>query len=591
MGCGASSSSPASSLPKANNNEKAEIPPTILIDEVDEDGVQDESVPSYWTNKKHADKALFSQMVYVDPAKNQVFDELLRASYEAKSTKDRPCPKLVEPCERTSQGCPCVRVDGDPGLPTGFVVRRVIRVEHSNMWEKYAQKRKAIQSSRSAEKLRRFEPKLMTQDGVGQSGDVFDPLFGSLNEGYFWHGTPIRTALSIAQKDFDMSLAGSGRGAMYGPGAYFAESCTKADEYAFDEPGGFYDGIRALLLCRVCMGKMYYTTKFGNRDEPCEPHEKYKAGEFDSVLADLAKHRKTFREFVVFNADQIYPEYVVLYQRVHRADDMAQIRELAATPYHLELPVYWRNCHRVPKDEEFDEQCRLKSVTCELLQRLLAACASESVPVELKSARRIESSRLLNQYTGFRNKVRKYLTGDAAQPALSKSSPCISVNDLDATGGSVLTYAFLRDEGDIVEESICADNLDLPLNEHWLWYGASKEEVRAMAHMGLDIDRGGNNPDFLRFGRGLYLSDTLHNTLGYAEEDEEGIKHLLLCRVCCGEMYYTEQDSLPDGDRIAADAKNHSVLANPDKAGPRTFVVLENMQVYPEFVLEVKSAS
>ena len=44
-----------------------------------------------------------------------------------------------------------------------------------------------------------------------------------------------------------------GAKAMYGPGAYFAESCTKADEYAFDEPGGYYDGIRAMLLCRVCI--------------------------------------------------------------------------------------------------------------------------------------------------------------------------------------------------------------------------------------------------------------------------------------------------------------------------------------------------
>jgi len=280
----------------------------------------------------------------------------------------------------------------------------------------------------------------------------------------------------------------------------------------------------------------------------------------------------------------------ILYQRIHKNDNMDVIREIAATPYHLELPVYWRNCHRIPKDEDFDEQCRLKSTTCDLLQRLVTACAPESVQVELKTARRIECTRLLNQYVAFRNTVRAYLTGGAPQPALRKSNPCISVNDLDQQNGSVLTAKLLREQGEFVEESICVDNLDLPLNEHWLWYGASKDEVRAMAQMGLDVDRAGNNPDFSRYGRGLYLSDTLSKTLQYAETDEDGIKHLLLCRVCCGELLYTEQESLLDGDTTARMENKHSVLANLPAAGYREFIVLENDQVYPEFVLEVTSS-
>lgn len=49
------------------------------------------------------------------------------------------------------------------------------------------------------------------------------------------------------------------------------ESSTKADEYSKDEPSGYYDGVRALLLCRVCMGEFYYTadreTNLGGRSE------------------------------------------------------------------------------------------------------------------------------------------------------------------------------------------------------------------------------------------------------------------------------------------------------------------------------------
>jgi len=37
----------------------------------------------------------------------------------------------------------------------------------------------------------------------------------------------------------------------YGPGAYFAESSTKADEYAFDEPGGQLDLEATYTLHRV----------------------------------------------------------------------------------------------------------------------------------------------------------------------------------------------------------------------------------------------------------------------------------------------------------------------------------------------------
>ena len=44
------------------------------------------------------------------------------------------------------------------------------------------------------------------------------------------------------------------------PGLYFAESCTKADEYARDDTGHYSD-VRALLLCRVCMGSIHYTTE------------------------------------------------------------------------------------------------------------------------------------------------------------------------------------------------------------------------------------------------------------------------------------------------------------------------------------------
>ena len=38
-------------------------------------------------------------------------------------------------CPPKSGGCPCVQPDGDPGLPTKYRVRRVIRVEDEGSLE------------------------------------------------------------------------------------------------------------------------------------------------------------------------------------------------------------------------------------------------------------------------------------------------------------------------------------------------------------------------------------------------------------------------------------------------------------------------
>jgi len=153
---------------------------------------------------------------------------------------------------------------------------------------------------------------------------------------------------------------------------------------------------------------------------------------------------------------------------------------------------------------------------------------------------------------------------------------------------SVATANFLKGQEDCVEESISVDNLDSPLNEHLLWYGACHDEIRAMAHLGLDITRGCNHPEYARYGQGLYLSETLDRVLDFAEEDENGIKYMLLCRVCCGEFAYTEAVEDQDAVNGAKDEGKHTVLANPEKSGRREFVCLENTQIYPEFILELK---
>jgi hypothetical protein len=425
---------------------------------------------------------------------------------------------------------------------------------------------------------------VLTHELVRDHPDIFEPPEGQINETYLFHGATVRAALSIAQADFNLDMAGSGRGAMYGPGAYFAESCTKADEYAHGERGGYYgDDVRAALLCRVCMGKLYYTTQFGQEDAA----DKVTKGWCDSVLGDLSKFRKTFREFVIYDADQVYPEYVLLYSRVHRAEG-TEAAAASQANFHLELPVYWRNCHVDPKRHAFNEQCRLRRSTSEALQRLVSESSSAAVagddgggaPLRLRAAWRVEHSKLWCQYVEFKADVRAGLT----------MARCAYTNEVGA--GFVATMGFLRDQ--FVEASMSVDNLDPSLNEHLLWFEASRETVHAVASGELDIcSHHGGECSEEAFGRGAYFSDDLRRRYApaLADEEEDRVRYVLLCRVCLGKIHFTDQEAAPDAHEEARREGKDSVLACPAGSDRREFVALVPQQAYPEFILELQADS
>jgi hypothetical protein len=137
------------------------------------------------------------------------------------------------------------------------------------------------------------------------------PLASDLNEHYLWHGTGPTEACGIASSGFDMSQAGYGRGSFFGRGAYFAESCLKADEYVKPNEKGWFP----LILCRVTLG----TVNYCDAEDPGELREtlraRSRAGKYHSVLGDREKVRQTFREFVLFDSSQIYPEFIVWYRK------------------------------------------------------------------------------------------------------------------------------------------------------------------------------------------------------------------------------------------------------------------------------------
>lgn len=256
-----------------------------------------------------------------------VFDELLKSTYVPKCTQDRLCPSGTRP--KTPGGCLCVQpypkhvlpdMPGVRGLPAGFRVQQVIRNEDALMWAKYATKRSEIQDRRRGETMRTFEPPLLTTAVVRTHPELFGQLDVEHNEGWLMHGTPVTSAMEILNNDFNVDFAGSASGTMYGRGVYLCESSTKADEYSRDYPATDLEEMFAMIICRVMLGKYYYTTE---RDH--EAGSKVLKGHFDSTLGDRTKSAGTFREFVTYKDSQVYPEYLVIYHRVHAADEPKHI--------------------------------------------------------------------------------------------------------------------------------------------------------------------------------------------------------------------------------------------------------------------------
>lgn len=199
-------------------------------------------------------------------------------------------------------------------VPSRFEIVHVNRNENAKLWRSYALKRTMIKQAINSSDgdLPPFGKYTSKTAVTNLGGEALDT---ECNEWLLWHGTCFEGAEAICKVDFKQRLAGSATGTLYGPGTYFAESCTKADEYSRPSGSGQYEGLCTLLLCRVVGGRVRYTAEAEPNAGPEGLLGDCTHGPYDSVLGDREKCRGTFREFVVYASDQAYPEYIVLYRR------------------------------------------------------------------------------------------------------------------------------------------------------------------------------------------------------------------------------------------------------------------------------------
>jgi hypothetical protein len=252
-----------------------------------------QAVPTSWMNQSmYLD---FFELVPTDSLTAQL-QSLMTATYKQVKTRDR----------------------GENKMPTSLEIVTVQRVENRKLWQSYAEAKAAVKGMRSHKctPLSRLNgggvatTEHMKAHGLGLVGE----LDATVNEAFLWHGTSPSGMQAIAKGGFKMDLAGSHAGTMYGPGAYFAECSSKSDEYGRDDKDGIYSGLNCLLLCRVVLGEPMPIQVAGT-----SVHETIEvamnSGAWNSVLGDRQAAVGTYREFVVYAEDQVYPEFAIIYKR------------------------------------------------------------------------------------------------------------------------------------------------------------------------------------------------------------------------------------------------------------------------------------
>jgi len=211
-------------------------------------------------------------------------------------------------------------------VPKQYRLIQVSRNQNPMLWAKYDALKTSISTECRAESSgRRYE-----KVSVDSQYRLDSPLDDTCNEWRLFHGSGADACEAICGSNFRLSFAGKGctwkeegKDAgmpLYGKGLYFAEKITKADEYAGSLPAQPDDNVASgeiycVLICRVIGGRANVVTT--NEIDAAGLREQVWDGPYHSVLGDRVKVlKKPYREVVVYDKDQVYPEFMLLYERV-----------------------------------------------------------------------------------------------------------------------------------------------------------------------------------------------------------------------------------------------------------------------------------
>jgi len=134
-------------------------------------------------------------------------------------------------------------------------------------------------------------------------------LDDAANEVWLFHGTCEAAAKGITESNFRIpdKPDTAAHGALFGQGAYLAEAAKKSAVYSRDD--GF-NGCYVMLLCRAALGR---SKPVGECDENAQLFVS-EDDKYDSLVGfTQLKNSGYAREFLIYDAAQVYPEYIMYY--------------------------------------------------------------------------------------------------------------------------------------------------------------------------------------------------------------------------------------------------------------------------------------
>eukprot|EP00927_Polykrikos_kofoidii_P017269 TRINITY_DN17840_c5_g1_i1.p1 TRINITY_DN17840_c5_g1~~TRINITY_DN17840_c5_g1_i1.p1 ORF type:complete len:992 (-),score=226.11 TRINITY_DN17840_c5_g1_i1:53-3028(-) len=209
--------------------------------------------------------------------------------------------------------------------PCSLELVSAFRLQHWRSWVAFVAKQEAIRAELRANDV---------QDGKVADGnrprlktEGHHPLRMALDDetqsAWLFHRMDARSASAdTVSGDFGIDQIAADEDRSYGRGIYLAESSSAADELAAevacDGNGDGTGGLRCMLLCRATLGRALH-------DEAMLPDvsrllRACVGGKHHSVVGDRETRwpDKFYRTFVVYDADQVYPEFLLWYRRLYR---------------------------------------------------------------------------------------------------------------------------------------------------------------------------------------------------------------------------------------------------------------------------------
>ncbi|NWH67542.1 PAR12 polymerase, partial [Geococcyx californianus] len=177
--------------------------------------------------------------------------------------------KLIE-LDSSSEEYKKVKLDFQRTMPR-TVIKRIRRVQNPSLWELYQWYKEQMQKS--------------------NAGKVVD-------ERLLFHGTSKKYIDAICHQNFDWRICGL-HGTVYGKGSYFARDASYSDNYCRED-----SYTRTMFLARVLVGE--FTV---GRSSYVRPPLKDKQNFYDSCVDSCSNPSI----FVIFEKQQIYPEYIIDY--------------------------------------------------------------------------------------------------------------------------------------------------------------------------------------------------------------------------------------------------------------------------------------